>query len=266
MPLTKTSLLGILIASQTLYACKSLTQGISFESTDTIGRSQSSAPEPSWQRWDDVSASLLAESSLPQNYGEPSAETLAKAIEFCLVKRDFTRVEWLNSRFLESKDPRKQALGQFYQGRLHARLDDFDRTEESWQRALRLDPDNQNIKKRMGLLYAQFGFFARALTTLKPFEDETPIAITLVAMERQLGLSEQADRRCELLLKPNDPPAEAFFNCSLLEFQNHRNAVKAIEWMEQAQRKAPVDSNLAQNAKGQLGLMLEWRARFQSAR
>ncbi len=219
-----------------------------------------------WRRWDQVSAELLAESSLPQNQGEPTIRTHLLAIDFCLASRDYTRVEWLNSRFLNSQDPRLQALGLFNLGRMQAKLDNFDRAEEAWQKALQIDPANTQIQRSMGLLYAQFGFFSKSLLLLKPFEDEPLIAITLVSLERQLGLNEQADRRCELLLKLAQPLAEAYFNCSLLEFQNHRNAVKAIGWMGEAQRSAAPQSQLALDAQKQLILMQEWKARFQSNR
>ncbi|WP_141732901.1 hypothetical protein [Oligoflexus tunisiensis] len=215
----------------------------------------------SWTRWDEAVAALLSASQ--QNAGAPPASLMLQAINFTLHERDFIRAEWLNERLLQAADPASQALGHWQQGRLEARLDHFTKAEEHWQKALALQPDHLEVRKQLGLLYARFGFFAKALQMLQPLEQDPQVAWTLVAMERQLELNEPADHRCEGLTAPGAATPEAFYNCSLLEFQNHRHAAKAITWMQQALRLAESSPALAEAARQQLALMQIWKARFQ---
>jgi hypothetical protein len=218
----------------------------------------------SWTRWDEVVTALLESSQA--NGGVPPSSLVLKAIYFTLMTRDFARTEWLNERLLQSNDPRIKALGLWQDGRLKARLDLFGQAEELWQKALALDPEQRDIRKQLGLLHARFGFFAKALVLLKPIEDDPQLAWTMVAIERHLERNESADQRCEVLTAGLDAAAEAYYNCSLLEFQNHRNAGKAITWMESALRKAESTPALAEAARQQLTLMQVWKARFQPER
>jgi hypothetical protein len=89
---------------------------------------------------------------------------------------------------------------------------------------------------------------------------------TLVAVERQLELNEPAAHRCERLTAVSNASPEAFYNCSLLEFQNHRYASTAISWMEAALQRADQNPALAAAARKQLALMQNWKARFQPDR
>jgi len=218
----------------------------------------------SWTSWDEVADAMLTASH--QNAGITPTDIMIKALDFVMQKGDFIRAEWLNERLLNSQDPKVQALGAWQQGRLEARLDNFGKVEELWQKALAADPDHRALRKQLGLLYARFGFFAKSLQVLKPIEDESLVASTLVAMERQLELNEPADHRCESLTVPPAVTAEALFNCSLLEFQNHRNAGKAITWMQEALQAAEHSSALAAAARDQLAQMQIWKARFQPDR
>jgi tetratricopeptide (TPR) repeat protein len=215
----------------------------------------------SWTRWDEVAAALLTASQ--KNAGAPPASLMLQAINFVLHQRDFVRAEWLIERLLQTDDPTFLALGHWQQGRLEARLDQFTRAEEHWQKALALQPDHPEVRKQLGLLYARFGFFAKALQLLQPLEQDAQIAWTLVAIERQLERNEAADHRCEQLIAPGSATAAALYNCSLLEFQNHRHAAKAITWMQQALAAAESSPALAARAREQLALMQVWKARFQ---
>jgi hypothetical protein len=215
----------------------------------------------SWTRWDEVVTALLESSQA--NGGAPPPSLILKAIYFTLQTRDFARTEWLNERLIQSNDPRIKALGLWQDGRLKARLDLFGQAEDLWRKAMTLDPEQQEIRKQLGLLHARFGFFAKAMVLLKPIEDDPQLAWTMVALERQLERNESADRRCEVLTSAPDVAAEAYYNCSLLEFQNHRNAGKAISWMESALRTADANPALAEAARQQLTLMQIWKARFQ---
>jgi tetratricopeptide (TPR) repeat protein len=217
-----------------------------------------------WVRWNEVAATLLEESSRPQNGGMPTLPTMIQALDFAMLKRDFSRVEWLNERLLLSSEPRYQSLGHWNQGRLAARLDDFDRAEAAMKNALRLDPDNKDLQKQLGLFYARFGFFAKALPQLTAVAGDPQVDVSLVAVERQLELNEQADRLCESLTQEPQISAEGLYNCSLLEFQNHRNATRAITWMEEALQRAR--GPLAEQARSQLSLMQTWKARYQAMR
>jgi hypothetical protein len=215
-------------------------------------------------RWDEATDSLLTASY--QNAEAIPPDIMIKAINFHMKKGDFIRAEWLNERLLNSQDSKAQALGAWQQGRLEARLDNFGKAEELWQKALAADSGNQGLRKQLGLLYARFGFFAKALQILKPIEDESQVAWTLVAMERQLQLNESADQRCESLTVPPAVTAEALYNCSLLEFQNHRHAGKAITWMQEALKLAEKSPALATAARNHLAQMQIWKARFQADR
>jgi hypothetical protein len=217
-----------------------------------------------WRHWDEVALALLESSQL--NSGMPPPSLILRAINFTLLKRDFARAEWLIERLQSSSEVQTQALGFWQQGRLQARLDLFGQTEELWQKAIDLDPENRDIRKQLGLLYARFGFFAKALALLKPIENDEQVGWTLVAVERQLEFHESADQRCEAFTAHPHASAEAFYNCSLLEFQNHRNAGKAIAWMEDALHKADSNPRLAEAARQQLALMQIWKARFQAGR
>ncbi|HET9236852.1 MAG TPA: hypothetical protein VFO10_06355 [Oligoflexus sp.] len=218
----------------------------------------------SWTRWDEVATALLESSQA--NRGVASSSLILKAIYFTLQTRDFARTEWLNERLIQSTDPRIKALGLWQEGRLKARLDLFGQAEDFWQKALALDPEQTEIRKQLGLLHARFGFFAKAMVLLKPIEDDPQLAWTMVAIERQLERNESADQRCEVLTAVPAPAAEAYYNCGLLEFQNHRNAGKAISWMESALRKAEATPPLAEAARQQLTVMQNWKARFQPER
>lgn len=218
-----------------------------------------------WSVWDEVAGTLLEESSWPQNAGQPTTLTMVRAVDFAIKKSDFIRAGWLNQRLLLSDSTHWQSLGFWNKGRMQARLDDYDGAEQSWLQSLRLDPSNLEVQKQLGMLYARFGFFAKALNQLKALENDVLVQITLVAMERQLDLNEQADKRCEALTV-GTPRSEALYNCSLLEFQNHRNANKAIDWMAAAQNKANSGSPLVAAAQKQLSEMQIWKAKFQSTR
>ncbi len=218
----------------------------------------------SWTRWDEVALALLEDSQ--QNSGMPSSSLILRAVNFTLHSRDFTRAEWLMERLIQASDAKVQAIGIWQQGRLMARLDHFGQTEELWKKALSMDPENRELRKQLGLLYARFGFFAKSLQILKPIEDQPLVASTLVTAERQLELNEAADHRCEGLTAASEATAEAFYNCSLLEFQNHRNASKALTWMEEALHRAESNPPLAEACRQQLTAMQVWKARFQADR
>jgi hypothetical protein len=217
-----------------------------------------------WARWDEAAQALLESSQF--NAGVPPSTLLMKAIHFTLQSRDFIRAEWLIDRLMQSSDSPTQSLGLWQAGRLQARLDHFGQAEELWIKALKLEPENRELRKQLGLLYARFGFFAKAYGLLKPIEDDVQVDWSLVAVERQLELNEPAAQRCERLINLPDATAEAFYNCSLLEFQNHRYASTAISRMEAALQRADQKPSLAAAARKQLALMQVWKARFQSDR
>lgn len=217
-----------------------------------------------WEHWDEAAQALLESSQF--NAGAPPITLLMKAIHFTLHKRDFIRAEWLIERLMQSSDPLVQSLGLWHAGRLQARLDHFGKAEELWKNALKLEPENRELRKQLGLLYARFGFFAKAYGLLKPIEDDAQVDWALVAVERQLELNEPASHRCERLTTAPNASAEAFYNCSLLEFQNHRYASTAISRMESSLQRADKNPTLAAAARKQLALMQIWKARFQSDR
>jgi hypothetical protein len=217
-----------------------------------------------WTRWDEAAQALLESSQF--NAGVPPSTLLIKAIHFTLHNRDFVRAEWLIERLMQSPDPLTQSLGLWHAGRLQARLDHFGQTEELWKKALKLEPENRELRKQLGLLYARSGFFAKAYGLLKGIEGDAQVDWTLVAVERQLELNEPAAHRCERLTAVSNASPEAFYNCSLLEFQNHRYASTAISWMEAALQRADQNPALAAAARKQLALMQNWKARFQPDR
>lgn len=274
LPLNK---LGLFILC--LGACKSTSPALkpvneSIETSQTMQdfqlveeRQQSSGQSKKvWNSWDEVASDLLIEANKTVTTKTSKRDIQLAAFDFCLEHQDYSRAEWLNGRWTRSQDPRQQAIGAYNEGRIAAQLGQYDRTEELWQKALLLDPESSLIRKKLGLLYANFGFFAKSLSLLKDYEVDPVIAMSLVAVERQLGLNEQADRHCEKLLATPKPLAMAFYNCSLLEFQNHRNAARAILWMNQARQNAKQNSDLQNKAQAQLILMQEWKARFQADR
>ena len=210
--------------------------------------------EAAWSGWSDVEAAILDHSNQPVAV---QRTLLARAFDFCLEQRDFLRARFVNEQLYPGKSSEDRANRAYNEGVIAKNQQRFLETEQAWLQAMNLAPQNQQYRKSLGMLYANFGHFLKALPLLKELPKDPQVELTLAVVERQLGLGDSADTRCYKLIDQTPTDPLVLYNCSLMEIENHHNPAKALQWLEIAKEHLPQGSPLGEKINQQIASLHE---------
>ncbi len=150
------------------------------------------------------------------------------------------------------------------QGILETLRQDPYAAEVAWQKAMEIDPSAPYLRRNLGTLYLQFGFFDKVLALIEPSSKDFQLAYLRLVAERNLGMNREVDRRCAQMLDDRPTHRGLLFNCSLHEFQNNRHADRAIELMEACLKASGDDQRLTGEAQELLKQMTDWKEKYQA--